>query len=80
MHDAWKQAKENLQQTQDRMSKSVNQHRRSIDWEVGDQVYLSTKNLKNHRPSRKLASQWTGPFRILEQVGNAYRLALPEGS
>ena len=39
------------------MSKNVNQHRRPIDWEVGDQVYLLTKNLKNYRPSQKLASQ-----------------------
>ena len=62
------------------MQKSTDQHRRPIDWEVGDKVYLSTKNLKTDRPSRKLAAQWTGPFQILEKVGHSYRLKLPEGS
>jgi transposase InsO family protein/predicted aspartyl protease len=80
MYDAWKLAKENLEKAQERMQSSVNQHRRAIDWKVGDQVYLSTKNLKVDQPSRKLASQWKGPFRILEKVGFAYRLKLPEGS
>jgi hypothetical protein len=32
-------------------------HRRQIDWEIGDRVYLSTTNLKSHRPSCKLAEQ-----------------------
>jgi hypothetical protein len=62
------------------MAKRVNQHRREIDWKVGDRVYLSSKNLKTDRPSRKLAEQWKGPFDILEQVGNLYRLKLPKGS
>jgi hypothetical protein len=80
MHEAWALAKENLEKAQERMKKSVNQHRRSIDWQVDDQVYLSTKNLKNYRPSRKLASQWIGPYKVLEKIGNAYRLELPKGS
>ncbi len=80
MHQAWDLAKENLSKAQERMAKSVNRHRRPIDWVVGDRVYLSTKNLKTDRPSRKLAEQWTGPFRIKEQVGNSYRLELPAGS
>ena len=43
-------------------------------------MYLSTKNLKVNRPSRKLAAQWLGPFKILEQVGHLYRLDLLKGS
>jgi transposase InsO family protein/predicted aspartyl protease len=80
MHNAWEVAKGNLGKAQERMSRNTNRHRRPIDWEVGDQVYLSTNNLKNLRPSRKLGPQWTGPFRIIEQVGHAYRLELPPGS
>ncbi len=80
MHKAWEIAKANMEKAQQTMSESVNQHRREIDWKVGDQVYLSAKNLKTDRPSRKLAEQWRGPFRILEQVGNSYRLNLPKGS
>lgn len=62
------------------MSNSTNQHRRTIDWDVNDKVYLSTKNLKVTRPSRKLANKWEGPFEIIEKVGNSYRLRLPQGS
>ena len=44
-----------MEKAQEKMVKSVNQHRRPIDWEVNDKVYLSTKNLKSYRLSRKLA-------------------------
>ena len=80
MHSAWELAKSNMAKAQRRMEASTNQHRRPTDWKVDDLVYLSTKNLKIDRPSRKLADQWTGPFRILERVGHSYRLELPTGS
>lgn len=80
MHDAWKIAKENMERAQDRMRSATNRHRRPVDWKVGDHVYLSTANLAISRPSRKLSERWEGPFEVLEQVGNAYRLRLPPGS
>lgn len=69
-----------MEKAQETMAKSVNQHRREINWQVGERVYLSAKNLKSDRPSRKLSDQWKGPYDILEKVGNSYRLKLPEGS
>ena len=54
MHKAWEVAKQNIEKAQEKMSKSANLHRREIDWKVGDQVYLSARNLKSDRPSRKL--------------------------
>jgi transposase InsO family protein len=80
MEQAWKIAKGNMQAAQDRMARATDQKRRPIDWEVGEEVFLSTKNLKSHRPSRKLANQWEGPFKILEKVGHSYKLELPAGS
>lgn len=80
MCDAWTIAKENLEKAQARMSASKDQHRRGVNWDIGDKVYLSTRNLKNLRPSRKLAEQWEGPYEVLEQVGHSYRLRLPPGS
>jgi transposase InsO family protein len=80
MHSAWDLARTNMEKAQQRMQRSTDQHRRLIDWKVGDQVYLSTKNLKSDRPSKKLSNLWTGPYKILEQVGHSYRLDLPENS
>ena len=80
MKKAWKVAKGNMEQAQERMRQATNPHRRAIDWQAGDKVYLSTRNLKTARPSRKLAAKWEGPFQIKERVGNSYRLALPKGS
>lgn len=80
MKAGWDTAKSNMRNAQERMSNSTNKHRRPITWNVGDFVYLSTKNLKTHRPSRKLANQWEGPFEILAKVGHSYKLDLPAGS
>ena len=80
MHAAWQLAKDNMERAQDRMRSAVNQHRRPIDWDVGDMVYLDTRNLAVSRPSRKLSDKWEGPFKVLEEVGHSYRLELPPGS
>jgi hypothetical protein len=41
-------------------------------------VWLSTKNLPLRLGTRKLASLWTGPFKVAEEVSAAaYRLTLP---
>jgi hypothetical protein len=38
----------------------------------------TTKHWKTHRPSRKLADQASGLYRIIERVEHAYRLHLPD--
>ena len=47
-------------------------------FELGDTVWLDSKNLKLGYPTRKLAPKREGPFHILEVVStHAYRLELP---
>ncbi|MBW0523577.1 hypothetical protein O181_063292 [Austropuccinia psidii MF-1] len=44
----------------------------------GDMVWLSSKNIKSTRTTRKLSERWLGPFPILNEVStHAYRLKLP---
>jgi transposase InsO family protein len=47
-------------------------------FEVGQEVILSTKNIKTKRVKKKLDFKWIGPFKVLDRVGSqAYRLSLP---
>jgi hypothetical protein len=47
-------------------------------YQPGDKVWLSSRNLRTQRPSKKLDSKNLGPFKVLEKVGaTSYRLQLP---
>ena len=47
-------------------------------YKIGDKVWLSTKDLKLNRPTRKLSEQQLGPFEIIKVVSpNAMKLKLP---
>ncbi len=60
------------------MKRQADGRRRASSFLVGDKVWLSTQNLPLKHGSRKLASRWTGPFRITAEVSaEAWRLELP---
>src|ERR1035437_2444543 len=67
----------NMLKAQQKKERDVNRHRRDVDFGVGDMVFVTTKDWVTHRPSRKLDHQMAGPFKILEEVGSAFRLQLP---
>ena len=57
---------------------AANRHRKEPPkYKVGDEVWLSTKNIKTERPSKKLDHKQIGPFKVKELVGSSYRLDLP---
>jgi hypothetical protein len=61
------------------MAKAADRSRRDMHHEVVEKVWLATKHLPLRAGTRKLASIWTGPFKILDTVGPvAYRLQIPE--
>jgi transposase InsO family protein len=75
-----KSAKQLMQSAQQRQKSYADRKRRELEFAVGDEVLLSTKNLRLKTPGcRKLMPLWVGPFAVLEKVGAvAYRLELPE--
>jgi transposase InsO family protein len=76
-HSAWTFATSHLQAAQKRMSAKTNSHRRRIDFEIGDEVWLDMRHFPTNRPSRKLDFPTNGKFKIVEKVGNSFRVALP---
>ena len=81
MHERISQAKLCLQQAQARQKAYADTHRRDVSFTEGDQILLSTKNIKLKKAkeaSRKLMPRWIGPFRISKLVGTAaVKLDLP---
>src|SRR5271168_3234432 len=62
------------------MRSQANKHRSQAPaYKIGDQVWLSTTNLKLSRASRKLSERWLGPYTIIDLAGpNAVKLKLPQ--
>jgi hypothetical protein len=75
-------AKDQLHRAQESQAKFADQRRREEEFKVGDLVLLSTANLNldahKQRPSAKLLSRFTGPFKIIRKISKtAYELDLP---
>jgi len=50
------------------------------EFEIGDEVLLSIKNIRTKRIKKKLDHRWLGPFKVVRKTkGNqAYKLELPK--
>jgi hypothetical protein len=77
MQKALEMAKKALQDAREAMIKSANKKRKEVVYNPGDLVFLSSRNIKTARPSKKLDDKMLGPFKILETVETSYRLQLP---
>jgi len=76
VHD---ESQKGLEEAQDRMRRYTNPARKEPpEYQVGDLVMLSGRNIKTRRPSRKLDDKNHGPFQIEKIVSPlAARLTLP---
>ncbi len=65
----------------ERTARYYNQHHQEApEFQVGELVWLSAKNIKIKRPSQKLGPKYIGPLEIIARIStHAYRLRLPEG-
>ncbi|XP_075516224.1 uncharacterized protein LOC142551066 [Primulina tabacum] len=73
--------RERMKTAQSRQKSYADVHRRPLQFEVGDHVFLKIAPLKGvmrFGKKGKLSPRFIGPFEILDRVGDrAYRLALP---
>jgi hypothetical protein len=58
------------------MIKSANAHRREVDFDVRDYVWLNIKYWNTARPSLKLDNKNSGPFKILAKKGHSFQIRL----
>ncbi|KAJ0458184.1 putative nucleotidyltransferase, Ribonuclease H [Helianthus annuus] len=74
-------AREKLKEAQSRQKSYADRHRRALEFNVGERVFLRVSPCKGVRRfgiKGKLSPRFIGPFEILERVGEvSYRLALP---
>jgi len=74
-------ARTSIRASNARNADNVNENRRQVEYEVGDEVMLSTRHFSvGTGRVKKLAPKWIGPFKIVEKHanGSAYKLELPE--
>lgn len=77
IHNALDTARIIMKKAQEKKEKDVNPHRREPDFAPGDKVWVSTKNWKTERPSKKLDHQRAGPYEVIAKEGHSYRVKLP---
>lgn len=78
MERIWEHAKNTLQRAQEVQKKQADKHRiQAPEYKEGDMVWLSTKNIKTERPSKKLDHKMIGPFEVTKVMGASCQLKLP---
>ncbi|KAK3534427.1 hypothetical protein QTP86_015226, partial [Hemibagrus guttatus] len=77
--EVWERAHVRLQRAVRRQRIQADRRRRPHpSYQVGQKVWLSTRNLRLRLPCKKLSPKFVGPFEIIRQVNPvAYRLRLP---
>ena len=66
---------------QEKQKKYEDKKRWDMEFNTGDEVLLSTRNLTPimiTRGSQKLGALYIGPFKVIQKFTSSYKLALPE--
>ena len=78
MQELLKYGHQRLKKSREAMSTQANKHRKEVAYDVGDYVWLSSKNIQTDRPCKDLEDKQLGPYEIIEKMGASYRLKLPK--
>ena len=75
----WAKAKANLEKAANQMKKQHDKTKNpTISYQPGDRVLLSTENINFTHINKKFTPKFTGPFKIIEKVGqSSYQLKIP---
>jgi hypothetical protein len=78
MEPVFEKLKVELNKAKELYKRFADTHRKNLDLLPSQEVWLSSKNIRSFRPSKKLDHKRLGPFKIIEKIGkSAYRLDLP---
>jgi hypothetical protein len=79
LQETIKKAKSALQAAQQRQKSFADRKTRDVEFNVGDEVALDTRNLTLRTTGpNKLLPKYVGPFKVLQRIGKvAYKLELP---
>jgi hypothetical protein len=77
--DTIKELTLNIKKAQDAYTFQANKKRvPAPDYQIGDQVWLRTTNIKTNRPTKKFDYRKLGPFKIIEKINPVcFHLELP---
>ena len=80
LRDDFAVALHQLTRAREQMIHQTSRQRRIVSFQEGEQVLLSTRNIRFRRCPTKLQRRYVGPFRIMKKISDvAYKLALPDG-
>ena len=74
----WKYAQKSLTKAQTNQSTKANKHWKEVTYDIGDKVWLSTKNISTDRPFKKLDHKMIGHFDIIGKKDILLELQLPQ--
>ncbi len=77
--ETWDQAHQHLRQAVRRQQTQADRHRRqNPEYQAGQWVWLSTRDLRLRLPCRKLSPRYVGPYQIRRQIAPvSFELTLP---
>ena len=73
MQNMWNFMREKMAKFQDVQAAAANWRRKeSLKYKVSDMIWLSTRNMKTERPSKKLDHKMIRPYQIKALVESSY--------
>lgn len=69
MQTAHEVARNTLYESAERRAQQFNKKAKVRSFDLGDRVYLYTPHIRDKHMSKKLCASWSGPYRIIKQLG-----------